>query len=46
MKPLKPLILIFLVVAILWPTTAFARSSFDDKVVFGGTFTLESGRIP
>ena len=44
MKPIKTTILILLLVALLWPTTVFARETFDDKVVFGGTFTLESGQ--
>jgi len=43
MKHTKTLIFILLMVALFWPSTAFAKDVFDDKVVFGGTFTLESG---
>ncbi len=32
-----------LLVVIAWPATAFAKSPYEDKVVFGGSFTLESG---
>lgn len=39
----RTILLAILLVALLWPTTAFARDAFDDRVVFGGTFTLESG---
>ncbi len=27
-----------------WPSPAYAKELFDDKVVFGGTYTLESGQ--
>jgi hypothetical protein len=43
MKRIKYLLFILLVVALLWPTTAFAKDPFEDKVIFGGTFTLASG---
>jgi len=43
MKRTYILLVIFLLVALVWPSTAFAKEAFDDKVVFGGTFTLESG---
>jgi hypothetical protein len=43
MKHIKTYIFILLLVALLWPSTAFAKDLFDDKVVFGGTFTLEAG---
>jgi hypothetical protein len=39
----RTILLAILLVALLWPTTAFAKDPFDDQVVFGGTFTLESG---
>jgi hypothetical protein len=42
MKKFQTYILILLTLVLLWPTTAFAKESFDDKVVFGGTYTLES----
>jgi len=41
-------LLILLVLTILWPSTAYAKEPYkhllDDKVVFGGSFTLESGQ--
>jgi len=41
-------LLILLALAVFWPSTAYAKEPlkglFDDKVVFGGTFTLESGQ--
>jgi len=43
MKRIKIFIYLTLMVALLWPVTAFARDLHDDKVVFGGTYTLESG---
>lgn len=43
MKHKKTYILLLLTLILLWPTTAFAKEPFDDKVVFGGTYTLESG---
>ena len=38
------LILILLVLTLFWPSPAFAKGLFEDKVVFGGTYTLESGQ--
>lgn len=32
-----------LIVALLWPSTAYAKPLFDDEVIFGGTYTLEEG---
>jgi hypothetical protein len=43
MKHIKIYIFTLLLVAVFWPSTAFAKDLFDDKVVFGGTFTLETG---
>jgi hypothetical protein len=43
MKQTRKYILLILILALLWPTTVFAKGNFEDKVVFGGTFTLESG---
>jgi hypothetical protein len=43
MKTLKISIFLILIVILLWPATAYAGVQFDDRVVFGGTFTLESG---
>lgn len=43
MKQIKIFMYLVLIVALLWPVTAFARDNYDDRVVFGGTFTLESG---
>lgn len=37
------LILLLLITAVLIPTTAFASGIKDDKVVFGGNYTLDSG---
>jgi hypothetical protein len=41
-------LLVLVVLALLWPSTAYAKEPFDvmfdDKVVFGGTYTLESGQ--
>lgn len=42
-QSMRTILLAILLVALLWPTTAFAKDPFDDRVVFGGTFTLESG---
>jgi hypothetical protein len=38
------LILILLVLTVFWPSPAYAKGLFEDKVVFGGTYTLESGQ--
>ena len=46
---MKKYVVLFLVLAVLllWPGRAYAKSPdmphFDDKVIFGGTYTLESG---
>jgi hypothetical protein len=42
MKRYKTFTFIILMFSLLWPTTAFAKEAFDDKVVVGGTYTLES----
>ena len=42
-KYTKYIILFLLVLTIFWPSPAYAKGLFDDKVVFGGTYTLESG---
>ena len=34
------LILAILVITLVWPVSAQAKGLFDDKVIFGGTFTL------
>jgi cytoskeletal protein CcmA (bactofilin family) len=36
-------LLIVMLAALALPTPAFARGLFDDRVIFGGNFTLESG---
>ena len=43
MKTYRRLIFLALVIALLIPSTAFARDLYDDKVVFGGIYILESG---
>ena len=44
MKSLKTILLLMLLLALFLPTQqAYAKENFDDQVVFGGTFTLESG---
>jgi hypothetical protein len=43
MKPKKIIVFAVLIAALLWPTAAFARENFDDRVIMGGTLTLESG---
>jgi hypothetical protein len=42
MKYTKILLYLLLAIALLWPATAYAKEPFEDKVVFGGTYTLES----
>ena len=42
-KYAKYIILFLLVLTVFWPSPAYAKELFDDKVVFGGTYTLESG---
>jgi hypothetical protein len=37
-------IILILVLTVFWPSPAYAKDLFDDKVVFGGTYTLESGQ--
>jgi len=44
MKVLKSLTYLFVIAALLWPGTAYARDLMDDKVVFGGTYTLSEGQ--
>lgn len=39
----KLVLLLTLLVALTWPTAALASDLYEDQVVFGGTFTLESG---
>lgn len=39
----KLTLLLTLLVALAWPTVALASDLYEDQVVFGGTFTLESG---
>jgi len=36
------LILVVMVIALLWPGAASAKGLLDDKVIFGGTFTLNT----
>lgn len=42
MKRIQLLIIFILLIKLFIPTQALAKEAFDDKVVFGGTFTLES----
>ncbi len=44
-KQYKYLILLVTLVVLVIPTTAFAKELYDDRVVAGGTFTLESGEV-
>jgi len=44
-KHIKYLILIATLVVLVIPSTAFAKELFDDRVVAGGTFTLQSGEM-
>lgn len=39
----KLVFLLTLLVALAWPTTALASDFYDDQVVFGNSYTLESG---
>ena len=41
MKRIRLLIIFLLFISLLIPTQVLAKETFDDKVVFGGTFTLE-----
>ncbi len=43
-KYAKYAILFLLILTAFWPSPAYAKGLCDDKVVFGGTFTLESGQ--
>lgn len=43
-KYAKYAILFLLILTVFWPSPAYAKDLFDDKVVFGGTYTLESGQ--
>ena len=43
MKYARYLVFVLLILTLIWPATTYAKEPFDDKVVFGGTFTLESG---
>jgi hypothetical protein len=43
MKPLRISFLVCFLIALIWPVTAYAKDNFDDRVVWGGTYTLESG---
>ncbi|MEA3350964.1 MAG: polymer-forming cytoskeletal protein [Chloroflexota bacterium] len=40
MKKLKTTIFIFVMIALLLPATVHAKDMLDDKIVFGGTYTL------
>jgi hypothetical protein len=42
-KYAKYAVLFLLILTVFWPSPAYAKELFDDKVVFGGTYTLESG---
>ena len=42
-KRLQFALLLVLFISLVLPGTAYAKALFDDKVVFGGTFTLKSG---
>lgn len=43
MKSFKIFYTILVIIALLWPGTVFAKDLLDDKVVFGGSFTLAEG---
>ncbi len=43
-KYTKYAIILILMLAVFWPSPGYAKELFDDKVVFGGTYTLESGQ--
>jgi len=48
MKNIQKIIFIFMAVVIttlIFPTQAFAASPEDDRIIFGETYTLDSGRI-
>jgi hypothetical protein len=42
-KTIRFSMLLLLVLAVFWPSPAFAKGLFEDKVVFGGTYTLSGG---
>lgn len=42
-KYLKYMILLATLIVLIVPSTAYAKGVYDDRVVAGGTFTLESG---
>lgn len=42
-KRISLVILILLMIAVAWPSAAYAKGLRDDRVVFGGTFTLNEG---
>ncbi len=44
-KQYKYLVLLVTLVILVIPSTAFAKELQDDRVVAGGTFTLESGQV-
>jgi hypothetical protein len=43
MKSFKIFTYALVIVALLWPGTVFAKDLLDDKVVFGGSYTLAEG---
>ncbi|MBT3391864.1 MAG: hypothetical protein HN413_15810, partial [Chloroflexi bacterium] len=43
MKKIKIFTYLLLMIALVWPNAAFARGLADDKVIFGGTYTLAEG---
>ncbi|MBN1668224.1 MAG: hypothetical protein JW862_14120, partial [Anaerolineales bacterium] len=43
MRYLKYLILVLLLMSVVWPTRVFAKDLTDDQVIFGSSYTLESG---
>jgi hypothetical protein len=45
MKKISVILLFTVIIALFLPSPVLAKEAFDDKVVFGGTFTLESGEI-
>lgn len=45
MKKIRFAILLALLIALVLPATALAAGLPEDKVVFGGTYTLESGEV-
>ncbi|MBC8332420.1 MAG: hypothetical protein H8E28_10605 [Anaerolineae bacterium] len=43
MNRIKILTYLLLMIALVWPNAAYARGLADDKVIFGGTYTLAEG---